>query len=124
MRRYVYSYPYPLDEARILELAPVFAGEHDFSAFASCDEKDVLGHSKVRRILYSHAAREGDLLLYRVTGSGFLKHMVRHMVGVLLEAGKGNLERADIERRLQPGCGLPAGPAVPARGLFLINVEY
>ena len=45
-------------------------------------------------------------------------------VGVLLEAGKGNLTRSDIERRLEPGCAIPSGPSVPAQGLFLISVEY
>jgi len=124
VRRYVYSYPYPMDEARMAEWAPLFEGEHDFSSFAAADEKDALGHSKVRRMFSSHVRRDGDLLVYRVRGSGFLKHMVRNMVGVLLEAGKGNFARADIEKRLQPGCGIPAGPAVPARGLFLISVEY
>jgi len=53
-----------------------------------------------------------------------LKHMVRNIVGVLLEAGKGNLGRADIEQRLHPGCRIPSGPSVPAQGLFLISVEY
>ena len=124
VRRYVYAYPYPADESRMMDLAPLFEGEHDFSAFAAADEKDALGHSKVRQIFSSCAAREGDLFIYRVRGSGFLKHMVRNIVGVLLEAGKGNLGRAEIEQRLQSGCSLPPGPAVPARGLFLISVEY
>ena len=51
--RYVYHYPYPLDEARIFELAPLLEGEHDFSAFAASDDKDELGHSKVRRVFHS-----------------------------------------------------------------------
>ena len=123
-RRYVYPYPYPLDESRIFQLAPLLEGEHDFSVFAAADPKDRSGHSKIRRIFHSAATRQGDILLYRVTGSGFLKHMVRNIVGVLLEAGKGNLTGADIERRLQPGCAIPSGPSVPAQGLFLIGVEY
>ena len=123
-RHYVHHYPYPLDEARMMELAPVLEGEHDFSAFAASDEKYRLGQSQVRRVFSSQAARQGELLIYRVRGSGFLKHMVRNIVGVLLEGGKGNLARADVEVRLQPGCGIPAGPTAPARGLFLINVEY
>jgi len=122
--RYVYHYPYPLDEARIFELAPMIEGEHDFSAFAASDDKDDLGRSKVRRVFHSRASRSGDLLIYSVRGSGFLKHMVRNIVGVLLEAGKGNLTPADMEARLQPGCEIPAGPTAPARGLFLVGVEY
>jgi len=122
--RYVYHYPYPLDEARILELAPLLEGQHDFSAFAASDDKDDLGRSKVRRVFHSRAHRLGDLLVYNVRGSGFLKHMVRNIVGVLLEAGKGNLTAADIQKRLAPGCEIPPGPSVPARGLFLVSVEY
>jgi len=122
--RYVYHYPYPLDEARIFELAPMIEGEHDFSAFAASDDKDDMGRSKVRRVFHSRASRSGDLLVYSVRGSGFLKHMVRNIVGVLLEVGKGNLTRADIEKRLDPACGIPPGPSVPARGLCLVSVEY
>jgi tRNA pseudouridine38-40 synthase len=122
--RYVYHYPYPLDEERIVELAAVFEGEHDFSAFAASDDKDTLGRSKIRNIFYSRASRVADRLVYRVRGSGFLKHMVRNIVGVLLEAGKGNLTRADIEKRFDPACAIFPGPSVPARGLFLVSVEY
>jgi tRNA pseudouridine38-40 synthase len=122
--RYVYHYPYPLDEARIFELAPMLEGEHDFSAFAAADDKDDLGRSNIRRVFHSRAERAGDLLIYSVRGSGFLKHMVRNIMGVLLECGKGNLTRADIEKRLDPGCTIPTGPSVPALGLFLVSVEY
>jgi len=122
--RYVYHYPYPLDEARIFELAPMIEGEHDFSAYAASDDKDDLGRSNVRRVFHSRASRSDDLLIYSVRGSGFLKHMVRNIVGVLLEVGKGNLSRADIEKRLEPGCEIPPGPSVPARGLCLVSVEY
>jgi tRNA pseudouridine38-40 synthase len=122
--RYVYHYPYPLDEERIVELAPLFEGEHDFSVFAASDDKDQLGRSKVRSIFHSRASRVADMLVYRVRGSGFLKHMVRNIVGVLLEAGKGNLTGADIEKRFDPACGIFPGPSVPARGLFLVSVEY
>jgi tRNA pseudouridine38-40 synthase len=123
-RRYVYHHPFPLDEARIVELAPMLEGEHDFAAFAASDERDELGLSKARCLFSSRAERRGDLLIYRVRGSGFLKHMVRNIVGVLLEAGKGNLTRADLEDRLIPGCAIPPGPSAPARGLFLVSVEY
>jgi len=123
-RRFVYHYPYPLDEARMIEIAHLLEGEHDFSAFAAADPADGLGRSKVRRIFSSCLTRDGDRLIYRVRGSGFLKHMVRNIVGVLLEAGKGNLGPSAMEARLKPGCQIPAGPSAPARGLFLVGVEY
>lgn len=121
-RRYVHHHPYPLKEARIFELAKILEGEHDFTAFAAADDTDALGRSKVRRIYSSVLAREGDHLIYRVRGSGFLKHMVRNIVGVLIEAGKGNV--TELESRLAPNVKMHPGPTAPARGLFLVSVEY
>ncbi|MEQ1947055.1 MAG: tRNA pseudouridine(38-40) synthase TruA [Bryobacteraceae bacterium] len=123
-RRYVHHYPYPLNEEAMIESAPLLKGEHDFTSFAASDEKDGLGHSKVRRIYSSCMERRGDLLIYRVRGSGFLKHMVRNIAGVLLEVGKGNIGRELFLKRLEPGCGIPSGPTAPALGLFLVSVEY
>ncbi len=117
-RRFVHHHPYPLDEARMAEAARVLEGEHDFTSFATSDESDELGRSKVRRIFSSAVTREGERLVYRVRGSGFLKHMVRNIVGVLIEVGKGNIDAAKVlETR-------PPGPTAPARGLVLVNVEY
>ena len=123
-RRYVYHHPYPLRVEDMIAAAPLLEGEHDFSAFAASDERDEQGASKVRTIFCSRLAQERDRLIYRVTGSGFLKHMVRNIVGVLLETGKGNVDRAGVLARLDPGNAIPPGPTAPARGLFLISVEY
>jgi tRNA pseudouridine38-40 synthase len=123
-RRYVLHHPYPLNTNAISAAAPLLEGEHDFSAFAASDEKDLLGHSKVRTLFSSRVECTDERLTYRVRGSGFLKHMVRNIAGTLLEVGKGNLAADDMAARLRPGCGVPAGPAAPARGLFLIVVEY
>lgn len=123
-RLYVHHHPYPLDEPRMIELARLLEGEHDFSAFAAADEGDQLGRSKVRRIFCSGLERSGERLIYRVRGSGFLKHMVRNIVGVLLEAGKGNVDREGLLARLEPGCQIAVGPTAPARGLFLVSVKY
>ena len=108
----------------MMAAARLFEGEHDFSAFAASDHSDRLGATKVRLIFSSELAIAGDRLVYRVRGSGFLKHMVRNITGVLLEAGKKNLDCAAIGTRLAPGCEVPPGPALPARGLFLVSVEY
>jgi tRNA pseudouridine38-40 synthase len=123
-RRYVCHHPYPLATEEMLAAAPLLEGEHDFTAFAASDDRDELELSKVRTIFCSGLTLEGDRLTYRVTGNGFLKHMVRNIVGVLLEVGKGNLDQAGFLARLQPGCAIPAGPTAPARGLFLESVEY
>lgn len=123
-RRYVHHHPYPLDEGRMAEAALLLEGEHDFSAFAAADESDSLGRSKVRRIFSSVIERRGPLLLYRVRGTGFLKHMVRNIVGVLTEVGKGNLTREDLLRFFDSAFPGKAGPRAPASGLFLVDVEY
>lgn len=123
-RRYVTHHPYPLDIGKMMELAPLLEGEHDFTAFAAADPKDHVVVSKVRTIFSSLVLLQGDRLMYRVRGSGFLKHMVRNIVGVMLEVGKGNVNREGLLARLEPGCTIPVGPSTPARGLFLISVEY
>jgi tRNA pseudouridine38-40 synthase len=119
-RRYVHHHPYPLNESKIIELAGTLEGEHSFTSFAAADDTDTLGRSKVRHIFSSTAVRDGDRLIYRVRGSGFLKHMVRNIVGVLLEVGKGNLLNLDAHLNVS----IPPGPTAPARGLFLVSVEY
>lgn len=123
-RRFVYHHPYPLDEMAMIEAAGLLEGEHDFRAFAASDARDALGYSKVRTVYRSEFSRSGNKLLYRVTGSGFLKHMVRNMVGVLIEAGRKNLGPQDIITRLDKGAAFRPGLTVPASGLFLISVEY
>ncbi len=114
---YVHHYPYPLDEERMARCAASFAGEHDFSAFAAADDRDAEGQSKVRTVFSSVLERGDCRLTYRIRGSGFLKHMVRNIVGTLIEAGRGNLaDPAALPEK--------SGPTAPARGLFLVKVEY
>jgi tRNA pseudouridine38-40 synthase len=120
----VYHHPYPLYENAMIDAAPLLEGEHDFTAFAAADDRDVLEQSRVRTIHRSVLSRTDNLLIYAVTGSGFLKHMVRNIVGVLLEIGKGNLANDHLLARLQPQCSIKPGPTVPASGLFLVSVEY
>jgi len=114
---YVHHFPYPLDEERMMRLAKTFEGEHDFTAFAAADDRDAEGRSKVRTVFSSELCRSGERLVYRVRGSGFLKHMVRNLTGTLIEAGKGNLDDVTV---VPEKCG----PTVPAKGLFLVSVEY
>jgi tRNA pseudouridine38-40 synthase len=113
---FAHHFPYPLDEGRMQECARTFEGEHDFSAFAASDERDAEGKSKVRRVFSSELQRAEGRLTYRVRGSGFLKHMVRNLVGTLIEAGKGNVEPGELPAK--------TGPTAPAKGLFLASVEY
>ena len=114
---YVHHYPYPLNEVFMAGMTRAFAGEHDFTAFAAADDRDAEGASKVRTIFSSEIDSSPGRLIYRVRGSGFLKHMVRNLAGTLIEAGRGNIEDLAV---------LPekSGPTAPAKGLFLVRVEY
>jgi tRNA pseudouridine38-40 synthase len=121
--RYVHHHPFPLNEDAMREAARVFEGEHDFTAFAAADKRDDK-KSHVRRIFRSELVRSGDTLLYTVRGSGFLKHMVRNIVGTLLETGRGNIAAPAIVSLLSGHVSGKSGPTAPAKGLTLQSVEY
>ena len=123
-RRYLHHHPYPMDDAKFIEAARQFAGEFDFSCFAASDDRDAEKRSKIRRIFSSEAILNGERLIYRVTGSGFLKHMVRNIVGTLLEAGKDNVDAERLRWLLTAPPDIKAGPTAPASGLFLTEVHY
>jgi len=122
--RYVHHYPYPLDEAAMTAAAGLFEGEHDFKAFAASDNRDEEGKSTVRTIFSSTLVRSADRLIYTVRGSGFLKHMVRNIVGTLIEAGRGNPDTNAIAKFFSIDSTRKAGPTAPAKGLMLQSVEY
>jgi tRNA pseudouridine38-40 synthase len=126
LARYVWHYPYPLDEPAIIQAAPFLEGEHDFTSFAAVDPERGrdLPVSNVRQIFSSHWERQQDELVYTVTGSGFLHHMVRNLVGTFILVGKGTLQPEDITRILQARNRSAAGATAPANGLYLVNVEY
>jgi tRNA pseudouridine38-40 synthase len=122
--RYVHHYPYPLNEDAMIAAARTFEGEHDFTAFAASDNKYDAGKSRVRRIFHSELVRSGDALIYTVRGSGFLKHMVRNIVGTLIETGRGNMTASAIPDFFRADSAQKAGPTAPAKGLVLQSVEY
>jgi tRNA pseudouridine38-40 synthase len=114
--RYVYHHPYPLNEDAMIAAARVYEGEHDFSAFAATNPGDDENTSKVRTIFSSMITREGSRMIYTVRGSGFLKHMVRNIVGTLLEAGRGNIDAHTLPSK--------SGRTAAAKGLTMVSVEY
>jgi tRNA pseudouridine38-40 synthase len=122
LSRYVYPFPYPLDEQRMTQAAPRFCGRRDFRSLAANGGEPL--ESTVRTVFSSVLQREGELLTYRVRGSGFLHHMVRNIVGTLIEVGRGNLSPGDMDRILEAQQRSAAGPTAPGRGLFLVQVEY
>ena len=125
LARYVWHYPYPLDENAMRDAALRVEGEHDFTSFAAVDpERGREGLSNVRRIYSSQWRRESCELIYEVRGSGFLHHMVRNLIGTFLLVGKGTLQPADLTRILEAKDRSAAGATAPASGLYLVNVEY
>jgi tRNA pseudouridine38-40 synthase len=125
LARYVWHYPYSLDEDEMQEVAGLMVGEHDFTSFAAVDPEQGLEElSNVRQIFSSSWQRQGDEFVYTVRGSGFLHHMVRNLVGTFLLAGKGTLKAFDLMRILEARSRSAAGATAPASGLFLVNVEY
>lgn len=132
LARYVWHYPYPLEESAMIAAAGVVVGEHDFTSFAAVDpereERMAAGEdahtTNIRRIFSSTWVREGDELIYTVRGSGFLHHMVRNLVGTFLLMGKGTVTLEDLCRILEARERTAAGPTAPASGLYLVGVEY
>lgn len=129
--RYVWHYPYPLDEQAMTRAAGAVLGERDFTSFAAVDpekhENKVASegmHSNVRTIFESRWERFGEEFLYTVRGNGFLHHMVRNLVGTFLLVGKGTLGLVDVSRILEQQNRSAAGATAPASGLCLVGVEY
>jgi tRNA pseudouridine38-40 synthase len=127
LARYVWHYPYPLDEEAMREAASVIDGEHDFTSFAAVDPergREQETSSNVRRVLSSTWERNGVELIYEVRGNGFLHHMVRNLVGTFLWVGKGTLKAQDLRIILDKQERAAAGATSPASGLYLVSVEY
>ena len=142
LARYVWHYPFPLDEEAISQAASVVVGEHDFTSFAAVDPQRTermaeessnrehgglqgQGHEmNVRTIFSSSWTREADEFVYTVRGSGFLHHMVRNLVGTFMLIGKGTVSTEDFRHVLAARDRSAAGPTAPASGLYLVSVEY
>jgi tRNA pseudouridine38-40 synthase len=125
--RFVHHHPYCLTRGQMQSAARLFEGEHDFTSFAAADpeEREEPG-SNVRAVLRSRLVwcARSSMLVYEVTGKGFLRYMVRNMVGTLIEVGRGKLAVSDIPNILAACDRSQAGPTAPAQGLCLMNVEY
>jgi len=131
LARYVYALNWPLDTEAMAKAAALVVGEHDFASFAASDPDAATRNAEtpgepncVRRIFDSAWRVEQDELVYRVTGSGFLHHMVRNLVGTFLDVGRGAVPADSIPQILSARARSAAGPTAPARGLVLVGVSY
>ena len=111
----------PLDLDRMQQAATRFTGMHDFQAFSDDDPDEKSTDVLIEDVTL---AEDGDLILIRIGGSHFIWKMVRRMVGVLVEIGKGNLDPAAVQTLLRGRSDLPAKLTAPASGLFLERVFY
>jgi tRNA pseudouridine38-40 synthase len=127
---YVWDCRWALQIEAMKQAAAMLCGTHDFTSFAAADpdrtqrEVGAAGPNPMKTIFASGVTREDGLLRYRVTGSGFLHHMVRNIVGTLVEVGRGSLQAEETQRILAAKDRTAAGPTAPAQGLFLVGVEY
>ncbi len=130
LARFVWDCRWPLDLERMQSAARQLTGTHDYTSFAATDPdrtqrlEDAEAKSNRRTIFQSDWSREGGLLLYRVTGSGFLHHMVRNIVGTCVEAGAGRMPPEDVAAILEARDRRRAGATAPPQGLHLTQVVY
>jgi tRNA pseudouridine38-40 synthase len=154
LARYVYACPWPMDLALLERSARLFEGEHNFLSFAATDPDLASRHRVAAlvgeqaldggqapdspappgkqgaiRTIYSSTweqrnSENGSFLVYRVRGNGFLHHMVRNLMGTMLDVGRGYRMIGEIPSILAAGSRSAAGPTAPAHGLFLHSVEY
>lgn len=122
LRRLYAHFTYvPLDIERMRQAAAHLVGEHDFASFCSAGSQ---AETTVRTIYALDVEKSGEEIVIRVTGSGFLYHMVRIIAGTLMEAGCGRMEPERIKEILEARDRAAAGPTAPACGLILAEIVY
>jgi len=132
-RRFAWHIQRPLEVAPMRDAAKALIGEHDFAAFQAAGG-DV--RTSVRRVTLSEwsesdpstpdarSGQAGRLLTYEIAGNGFLKYMVRSIVGTLVEIGHGRRAVGSVEELLASGERSKAGRTAPPHGLYLVRVDY
>jgi tRNA pseudouridine38-40 synthase len=135
LARYVWHVPQPLDVAAMNDAAALVVGTHDFAAFQATGS-DVV--TTVRTLTVSRVAAVdagvvatavgattvGAWIAYEVTGSGFLRHMVRNLLGTLVDVGRGRRAADDVARILASRNRATASATAPPHGLTLWSVDY
>ena len=120
-RRYAYRFPTDLDVKRMDEAAKYLIGEHDFKSFCCVRTQ---AETTVRKIYSADVFHDGDDIVIRVSGAGFLYNMVRIIAGSLMEVGSGKKEPQHIKEVLDGTDRTLAGPTAEPQGLTLFNIEF
>ncbi|HUL28882.1 MAG TPA: tRNA pseudouridine(38-40) synthase TruA [Thermodesulfobacteriota bacterium] len=121
-RGYVWHIPQKLNLTEMKRATRSLVGEHDFSAFRTVGSPT---RTTIRRVTRAEWKRGRDgLIRFEIEANGFLKQMVRSIIGTLVEIGKGRMKAAEIRKILNSKDRKEAGPTAPAQGLFLKEVKY
>ena len=121
-RGYVWYIPQKLNLMEMKKATQGLIGEHDFSSFRSVGTPT---RTAVRRVIRAEWKRGRDgIIRFEIEANGFLKQMVRAIVGTLIEVGKGRMKASDFRRIMISRDRKNAGPTAPAQGLFLKQVKY
>jgi tRNA pseudouridine38-40 synthase len=130
-RQYAWHIAAPLDVDSMAAAARRLEGRHDFAVFqgAGSDVATTERAVTTSRVVVAtedagDAEGKASLITYEITADGFLRHMVRTIVGTLVEIGRGRRPAASIDMLLLARNRSAAGPTAPARGLFLVSVDY
>lgn len=113
--------PWALDAEVLQKAAAVFVGQHDFASFQGADKID---RPSIRRVDRSEVVSDGPILTYWIEANAYARHMVRNIVGQVVEAGQGRCTVADVEKILEARDRGKAAPPAPPQGLYLEWVRY
>ena len=121
-RNYSWHISLPLDVSALQNAAGILLGKKDFSSFQAAHPDTV---DPVREVFKAEwSVRKENFLCFTVEADGFLKHMVRNMVGTLVEVGKGKISAAEFERILEARDRRQAKITAPPQGLYLVEAKY
>ena len=112
---------HPLNRARIRAALKVLVGRHDFSSFAASDRTT---KTSIRVVQSASLQSRGDLLTLSFQANGFLKGMVRNLVGTLVDIGRGRIPAGEMKKIMKRRDRRAAGPTAPASGLYLMWIRY
>jgi len=122
LRNFTWFVHVPLEVTHMEEALSLLRGRHDFSAFCAAGDESA---SRVRNILAAEIARDpGGMLRIEIEADGFLRHMVRNIVGTLVEVGRGKRLAVQMSALIACRDRRQAGVTAPPQGLFLLRVNY
>ncbi|MBP5758992.1 MAG: tRNA pseudouridine synthase A, partial [Bacteroidales bacterium] len=111
----------PLDENLMNTAAAMLLGEHDFTSFSKLHTQTA---TNICNVTYAHWERTGDELVFTIKANRFLRNMVRAIAGTLIDVGRGKTTLDDLQRIIDSKDRCSAGTSLPAKALFLTEVEY